>query len=138
LLLGRLSDRWPHFTMARFGATVRAAASLAVIGANDPVALLCWMPILGASNGFFWPGLQSVLGALAGPDRLGRVLGSFNVSWSSGKMLGFFLGGLCLERAGNAPALLAAAAATSATGLVPPWRRPPHTPGRPHPHDAAP
>lgn len=135
LLLGRLSDRWPRFTMARFGATVRAAAILAVIGANDPVALLCWMPILGASNGFFWPGLQSVLGALAGPDRLGRVLGSFNVSWSSGKMLGFFLGGFFLEWAGHAPVLVAAAAVTFAIVLVLPWREVPHSHGRPHPHE---
>jgi MFS family permease len=129
LLLGRLSDRWRRFAMARFGATVRAAAILGVIGANDPVALLCWMPILGASNGFFWPGLQSVLGALSERDRLSRVLGGFNVAWSTGKMLGFFLGGFFLERAGHAPVLVAASAVTFAIVLVLPWREVPHTHG---------
>jgi MFS family permease len=135
LILGRLSDRWPRFTMARFGATVRAAAILGVIGANDPVALLCWMPILGASNGFFWPGLQSVLGALSAQDGLSRVLGSFNVSWSSGKMLGFFLGGFFLDRVGHAPVLVAAATVTFLIVLVLPLREVPHSHGHPHAED---
>lgn len=130
LLLGRLSDRWPRFAMARFGAAVRAAAILGVIGANDPFALLCCMPILGASNGFYWPGLQSVLGALSGRDGLGRVLGGFNVAWSSGKMLGFFLGGFFLERAGHAPVLIAASAVTFAVVFTLPWREVPHAYGR--------
>ncbi|MEZ4655790.1 MAG: MFS transporter [Candidatus Eisenbacteria bacterium] len=122
LVLGHLSDRWPRFAMARIGCVLRAAAVLGVIGAGDPVSLLWWMPVLGASNGFFWPGLQAVLGTVAEGERLGRVLGGFNVGWSTGKMLGFFLGGFFLERVGHAPVLVAAAFATFAPALILPWR----------------
>jgi len=112
---GRLSDRSSRMGMARWGALVRAVAAFGLTQAHSVGALLAWMPVLGIANGLFWPGLQAAIGEFWPERDLRKNLGAFNVSWSTGKMLGFLGGGVLIGAAGTNAALLVAGAAT---GLV--------------------
>ncbi|MCB9463200.1 MAG: MFS transporter [Candidatus Eisenbacteria bacterium] len=100
LLGGHLSDRWPRITMARWGAALRAAVTLLLFLADTTPHLLAVLPLFGMVNGLFWPGLQAALPSLATRRRLGALVGQFNVSWSAGKMLGYAVGGVLVDRIG--------------------------------------
>jgi len=88
--VGRLSDRIPRERLARFG-----------IGGWAIFCLLAWradsMPLLyaasvldGVAQAFVWPGLQARIGDVSEGRDLERNLGTFSLSWSLGKTLGFF------------------------------------------------
>ncbi|MBC7287205.1 MAG: MFS transporter [Armatimonadetes bacterium] len=88
LAAGRLSDR--------FGRRISVVA-LSVVGVvwlfvgaqKTPMSLLAFIPIGSAALALFWPSVQAWLGDLsATPDRLTKALGSFNVLWTAGLMLG--------------------------------------------------
>lgn len=57
--------------------------------------LLVMVPVGGASLGFVWPAVQAWLAERTGPGQraLNRNLGLFNMSWSSGLLLGPVLAG---------------------------------------------
>jgi MFS family permease len=118
LFFGRLSDRVSRVRMARLGAWIRVFSALGLTQAHSVVALLAWMPVLGIASGLFWPGLQAAVGE-AWPERdLGRNIGGFNISWSSGKMMGFLLGGVLMTGVGYGAVLLLAAGATALSALL--------------------
>ena len=88
LVAGHLSDR--------FGRRI-AAAALVVVGAiwliigrqTVPLALLAFIPFGSATLALFWPSVQAWLGDLSPtPEKLARALGTFNVLWTAGLMLG--------------------------------------------------
>ena len=88
LVAGRLSDR--------FGRRISAAA-IAVVGLiwliigrqRVPLALLAFIPIGSAILALFWPSIQAWIGDLSPtPEKLARSLGTFNVLWTTGLMLG--------------------------------------------------
>ncbi len=88
LVAGRLSDR--------FGRRI-AAVALVVVGTiwliigrqRVPLALLAFIPFGSATLALFWPSIQAWLGDLSPtPERLARALGTFNVLWTAGLMLG--------------------------------------------------
>lgn len=140
LFFGRLSDRVSRMAMARVGAWLRVLVSLALTRADSLGWIMAAMPLLGVANALFWPALQASIGEMRGRD-LGRDLGAFNVSWSTGKMLGFLLGGVLIARAGFEPALLLSAGLTLLVGFLLPTARPPvpaDPDGSPRPEAAAP
>ncbi|MEZ4650306.1 MAG: MFS transporter [Candidatus Eisenbacteria bacterium] len=100
LIGGHLSDRWPRITMAKWGAALRAAVTLLLFRADSTAHLLAVLPLFGMVNGLFWPGLQAALPSLATRRKLGSLVGQFNVSWSAGKMLGYAVGGVLVDRVG--------------------------------------
>lgn len=91
---GRLSDRVSRTTLARIGLVGFAAFCLLAWQAKS----LAWMyvvsPIGGISNALIWPGLQALVGDESAPEDLVKNLGVFSLSWSIGKTLGFFFGGI--------------------------------------------
>lgn len=123
LLGGRLADRWPRLLMARCGAALRALLTLFLLTADSTTSLLALLPLFGLVNGLFWPGLQAALPAIAGPRPLPQLLGAFNVAWSAGKMLGFVLGGVLVDRIGIAPPIWIAAVAGGLPALLLPSDR---------------
>jgi MFS family permease len=117
LLFGSLSDRFPRTTMARLGAVLRAGVSLGLTRPHSIAGLMAWMPLLGVANGLFWPALQAAIGDLEPERRLHAKLGWFNISWSTGKMLGFVVGGAVIAAGGYDAALLLATGVTILVAL---------------------
>ena len=118
LLGGHLADRWSRLIMARVGASLRAGVTLLLLAANSTGHLLAVLPLFGLVNGLFWPGIQAALPSLAEPRQLAGLIGRFNVSWSAGKMLGFALGGILVDRLGYSVPICIAALAGGAPALV--------------------
>ncbi len=88
--VGRLSDRVPRETLARFGIAGWALFCLLAWRA-DSMAMLYGASVLdGFAQAFVWPGLQARIGDVSGGRDLERNLGTFSISWSLGKTLGFF------------------------------------------------
>jgi MFS family permease len=108
--LGRLSDRTPRLHLVRAGAAL-AALSCAVLALSPAIGGVYFgVALLAVGLSMFWPSLQAALSEADRPDRLRRNLGLFNLSWSSGKGLGFATGGLLLAATGF-PVLCAASIA---------------------------
>lgn len=88
LASGRVADRLGR----RVGGAAVLLASLVwlVMGAQkSPVALLVLTPLSAAALAYFWPATQAWIGDLVTDRRhLNAVLGSFNVLWTAGLMLG--------------------------------------------------
>jgi MFS family permease len=88
--VGRLSDRIPREALARFGIGGWALFCL-LAWRSDSMAMLYGASILdGLAQAFVWPGLQARIGDVSGGRDLERNLGTFSLSWSLGKTLGFF------------------------------------------------
>jgi predicted MFS family arabinose efflux permease len=108
-LTGRWSDSAGRFGMTAWGtAAFTAFAVLAFTVERLPLLLLV-MPLLGAGNALYWPAVQAAVGDLAGPGRLTREIGRFNVAWSAGKTVGYLAGGLLLAATDFRTAFLAGA-----------------------------
>jgi len=98
-LTGRWSDRVGRYRMTRYGSLAFVAFASLTFAAPDLPRFLLVMPLLGLGMGLFWPVMQAAVGDLsASPRRLAANIGGFNVSWSLGKSLGYFAGGLALAR----------------------------------------
>lgn len=102
LQMGRLSDRFPRVTLARIGAVI-VALSFGIIALTPVLSGLYVGQAVGAIGlSMFWPAIQAALAESDHPSRLRKNLGWFNLSWSSGKGIGFALGGLLLASRGLA------------------------------------
>src|SRR6185295_11610321 len=85
------------------------AACALTVGVRSLGQLYLVVPLLGIAGSVFWPSVQGALGAEAGPSRVEKVIGWFNVSWSIGKAIGFAVAGLIVAKYGNSVALWIAA-----------------------------
>ena len=112
LAFGRLSDRLSAHRMAMLGAFLRTLVILALLQAETLGDLFWAMPALGIANGLFWPAVQGGLGRAVDSHRLSGAVGWFNMAWSSGKMMGFALGGVLSDQGGFALPLWVAMGAT--------------------------
>ncbi len=92
LFSGGLSDRISRALLARFSVLLCAGSCALLLCAGSYVGLLLIVPFMGFACSVYWPSIQGAVGAEAGPARLEKALGWFNVSWSIGKTLGFVLG----------------------------------------------
>ncbi len=111
LLLGRRADRGSKATLARLGVVAGIASCVLAAGAGRLLVLDVAVALVAVASGLFWPSVQGALGAETDPARLEKALGTFNVSWSLGKSLGFAAAGWTFAHLGQAVTVLAAAAA---------------------------
>jgi MFS family permease len=80
--------------------------------------LLALQALMGLGKALYWPSVQATLGDLGPGPRAVGVLGRFNVSWSSGKTLGFVAGGVLVGSAGYLATYAAGAACVVAAVIV--------------------
>lgn len=110
LFIGRLSERVSRALLARLACAGAFAACALTVSVRSLNQLYLVVPLLGIAGSVFWPSVQGALGAEAGPSRVEKVIGWFNVSWSIGKAIGFPVAGLIVATYGNSVALWIAAA----------------------------
>ncbi len=111
LFTGRLSDRIGRRLLATASCLICAAAWLVMTQVNTPLQLLAIIPVSGAAISLFWPPLQAWLSEIpvGGRRRLIANIGTFNISWTIGLMLGPPIAGLAWGLGPAAPFALAAA-----------------------------
>jgi MFS family permease len=102
---GDLADRWSRPAMVRSGAGLMAATALAVLAVPSLAALFAVLAVGAIGRALFWPAIQAEIGARGSAHTLSRRTGWFNVSWSGGKMIGFFVAGHLAQAFGTAPPL---------------------------------
>jgi MFS family permease len=119
---GWLADRVSRLLLCRAGGVLIATGMVLVSRAQSLQELFFAAPVASMGTAAFWPALQAAIGREAGPAKLARALGSFNVSWSAGKALGFLIGGLALKAYGPSITLLGSAASVGLTLALLPWR----------------
>ncbi len=112
LFTGRLSDRVGRRVLATASCLICAAAWLAMTQTNTPLQLLAIVPISGATISLYWPPLQAWLSEITvgGHRRLIANIGSFNVSWTVGLMIGPPVAGLAWGMGPAGPFVISAAA----------------------------
>ncbi|MCK6480837.1 MAG: MFS transporter, partial [Planctomycetes bacterium] len=93
LRMGAISDRYPRQALARIGIAGWVAFSLLAWRADSMVLLYAASVLDGASQAFVWPALQAHVGDVSRGRNLERNLGTFSISWSLGKTVGFLLFG---------------------------------------------
>ncbi len=101
-VFGRLSDRLPRLHLARLSCLGFIVACIGFTLARHLETLFWFAPFAGGSMAPFWPSVQASVADHAGRSRLERQLGRFNLSWSSGKSMGFLLGGALVAGWGTA------------------------------------
>jgi MFS family permease len=100
LLTGRWSDRGGRTWFCWAGNVSLVAFAVLAYQIHSLGLLIAALVLMSLGKALFWPVLQATLGDLSAPGRLERNTAAFNVSWSSGKALGFLAGGLLLARFG--------------------------------------
>lgn len=125
LAAGRFSDRSPRHRLIRLGATIAALGAAWLGLTQNATTLFLSIPILSVGLALVWPSVQAAFSELARGQQLSRAVGLYNLSWSSGKGLGFLLGGLLMDGigAGGVHALAAASLGVAALA-VPKLERP--------------
>ena len=108
---GSLTEGRERLRLARIALVVAAVAVAVLIAAPGLLWLFLLLAVLGTALAFFWPAIQASLADLAGEGAVTGNLGWFNIAWSSGKSLGFLVGGALLAGLGFG-VLFAAAALT--------------------------
>ena len=124
LYFGRIAHPGRRMRMARLGILTLIAGALALRFAASRVGLLfVFLPLVPIGGALFWPAIQADLGDLGSPDSLGKRIGRFNMSWSSGKMLGFLTAGHLAQAFGAAAPLGLAAVMGAVLFVLAPWDR---------------
>lgn len=116
-LTGGVTDVARRFRIGAAGCVLMAGGCLMERSADSLAAMAIATIPLGVGSGFFWPAVQSGIGRLSAGEGLGRSIGLFNILWSSGKGLGFLVGGFLLDTLGGDIALAFGAAISVAAGL---------------------
>jgi len=107
---GRLSDRVSRLQLARVGCLLFATGCLLILRAGSIRAIYPVLPLIGLGMGFFWPPIQAAVADEGRPRTLEKDIGLFNVFWSSGKALGFLVGGSLFAWFGSGPIFVLASA----------------------------
>jgi len=122
---GRLSDRVGRRPMIRTGALLAAAGAVVLSQPLGIRATLACIPILSLGLSLLWPSVQAGFSELKTRRGLSNQVGLYNLSWSSGKGLGFLCGGLLLVSHGGRFVCLAAGASYLAAAIFVPELPPP-------------
>jgi MFS family permease len=115
---GRLSDRWGRKGFAVTGAILFALVCLSLSRAADVRSIFWIVPAVGLSLGLFWPALQSWLSNQGESQLLAHSTSLFNVSWSTGSMLGMILAGVLMKYSPKLPFCVAAGVAVLITIIL--------------------
>jgi MFS family permease len=116
---GGLTEGRERLRLARLALVIATLSIAALVAAPGLAGLFLCLGVLGIALAFFWPAVQAALADLAGQRGVTANLGGFNVAWSSGKAMGFLVGGAVLSGLGfGALFTLAAAALVSVIVLL--------------------
>ncbi|HET9887944.1 MAG TPA: MFS transporter, partial [bacterium] len=97
MLAGRFSDGASRYILVRNGIVFFFVITIAIAFASRIEVLLALIPFTGIVLGLFWPPAQAAISDETPPQELSRALAEFNVAWTSGKGLGFFLAGIITQ-----------------------------------------
>jgi len=118
--------------LARGSLLAAAAAAALLVVAPGIGALFALLAVIGFSLAFFWPAVQATLADAAARGRVTGDLGWFNIAWSTGKAVGFAVGGFLLAGFGFTALFATAAAALLGVAALVAFLRPARPPaGRP-------
>ncbi len=115
---GALTEGRERLRWARLSLIVAMVSVATLIVAPGLVWLFVLLAVLGTALAFFWPAIQASLADLAGEGTVTGNLGWFNIAWSSGKSVGFLVGGAILAGVGFGALFAAAALAMLAVALL--------------------
>ncbi len=115
---GALTEGRERLKWARLSLIVAMVSVAALVVAPGLVWLFVLLAVLGTALAFFWPAIQASLADLAGQGTVTGNLGWFNIAWSSGKSVGFLVGGAILAGVGFGALFAAAALAMLAVALL--------------------
>jgi MFS family permease len=119
LYIGRLSDRVSRSMLARLACVGALVACAITVWAGSLTALYLVVPLMGIAGSIYWPSIQGALGAETGPAEVEKTIGWFNVSWSTGKTLGFIIAGWLMTQSNSLALWVAAASALPVIFLYP-------------------
>jgi len=122
MIAGRLSDGASRITLVRSGILFFLAVTIALAFASRIEVLLALIPLTGMALGFFWPPAQAAISDETPSHELSRALAEFNVAWTSGKGLGFFLAGAITQAVRPEAAVLSGAIPLAAALFLIPRR----------------
>ena len=93
MFAGRIAGRFKRHHLMAAGAMIVATA-IALVALSWSIWVVMVLVILnGFGHGLFWPTVEAYLSDGAGPTELRHRIGWFNLSWSSGDVIGALLGG---------------------------------------------
>ena len=114
---GGLTDRRERLRLARGSLMVGAAAVAALAIVQSLAMIYVLLGILGLALAFFWPAVQASLADTGAREVTGN-LGWFNIGWSTGKAIGFVIGGFLLATLGFGPVFALAALGVVGAGVL--------------------
>ncbi|MCX8037625.1 MAG: MFS transporter [Candidatus Sumerlaeia bacterium] len=88
---GRISEHLPVRAHLAGCLTLLAACYAAMFYSGFFAILVLLNAVVGISTGLLWAPLESVLSRLSPPEQMRRNVGRYNLSWSLGMTLGFFI-----------------------------------------------
>jgi len=97
LLFGGRVDRFDPRLLVRMGLSVIAAMMFIISAAPNLTVLFLANAVYGMTSGLFWPPIMGWISSGHEGPSLNRRLSLFNVSWSTGMMIGPLLGGWLYE-----------------------------------------
>ena len=124
MLAGRFSDGASRLALVRNGIFFFLIVTTAIAFASRIEILLGLIPFTGIVLGLFWPPAQAAISDETPPHQLSRALAEFNVAWTSGKGLGFFLAGVLTQALRPEAAVLSGAIPLVAALFIVPRRAP--------------
>ena len=93
LFVGRIARVMTRRQMITLGALITAYVSFAIGIAESMLYMTALVAVAGFGHGLFWPAIEAHLTAGVGPSELRHRVGWFNLSWSTGDVLGALMGG---------------------------------------------
>jgi len=105
-IVGGLSDRYGRRPFVVTSTLIFAGAFAGAYLSSHVWQLYLVAAVTGFGEALFWPLVAAELAAEADSQQLLRRMGGFNVSWSTGDMLGALAAGLLLEAGTRVPFLL--------------------------------
>lgn len=121
-LMGHLATRWNRRLMLVVSPFTLAILTAAIPWCARPWQLAVLSAVMGAMSAGLWPPLELQIGEGITSSTMVRVLGIFNVCWSSGMCVGMLVSGALYDLAPALPFLVAAGLA--AVGAVLVWCAP--------------
>jgi len=99
-LAGLWSDHHDPNRLCLIGNLLLIIATVLAYPVQQLWSLLALASLMGVGKALYWPVIQATIGELSKSHQLIQNTGILNVSWSTGKALGFFIGGVLLAKCG--------------------------------------
>lgn len=99
-LAGHYAQRRGYFHALKWGIAIMGVVMLVGSTLTSVAGQVAAMVVWTFGIGLTWPALEAITSEHEPPDRLQRLLGIYNLVWSSGSGLATFSGGMVLEHLG--------------------------------------